>query len=268
MALDWTNYSYSTQIVPTRIKATDDAPMMGPELWAALVGAVVAGFIGILTQYIVIWDNKKRRDEERRETQIALANSVVFKTVRIQGNLHNQLKHIVEGTDIGRERGATMRHQSVRPLGNLPEPVEFKPEELALVAGLGGGPILDEYMTLDSRHNSLLQLWSLYRTNRQQLESSMNPTSFDGPVGSVVLSRQDLMKLQGPMIALDDLLQQLEVLLWDYLKESTDMLEQVMTAINSKFGTKLEMQYKESHKEDMKRFREILEGQPSGVAQG
>lgn len=268
MALNWSDYSVGTQAAPTRVKAADDAPMMGPELWAALVGAAVAGLIGILTQYIVIWDNKKRRDEERRETQIALARSVVIKTMRIQGNLHGQLKHIIEGTAIGKARGATMRHHAVRPLGNLPEPVEFRPEELALVASLGGGFRLDEYMSLDSRHNSLLQLWSLYRTGRQQLETSLNPTSFEGAVGSIVLSHQDFLKFQGQMVALDDLIQQLEVLLWDYLKETTGMLEEVIAAINSKLGTKLEMQYKGSHKADMQRFREVIEGQDTGAPQG
>jgi len=250
------------------VKSVDEAPVLGPELWAALVGAAVAGIIGVITQYIVIWDNKKRRDEERRETQVALARSVIIKTIRIQGNFYNQLEHIFDGTALAEAHGASMRYQTIRPLGNLPDIVEFKPEELALIASLGGGPLMDEYMSLDSRHNSLHQLWALYQANRKQWESEINPTSFDGVIGSTAIPIERFMQLKGAMVSLDDLINQLEGLIWGYLEETTSMLEELVGLANSKLGTALKMQYKERHRGGMERFREVMTRKTAGLPQG
>lgn len=240
---------------------------MGPELWAALVGALVAGVIGVLTQYIVIWDNNRRRDREHRDVQIALARSVVIKTIRIQGSFHVQLKYIFDGTKTAKAAN-TMRYAAIRPLANLPEAVEFNADELALVSSIGEGEYLDEFLSLDTRHNSLLQLWTLYETNRKHLEASLGPASFEGAIGTVVLTREKYQEVEGAMQALDDLLNQMEAMIWDYHKETTSMLEKLISGINKKFGTRLRMEMKERQQTEVAHFREVLDGLPTGSPKG
>ena len=56
------------------------------EFWSAIAGAVIGGLIALVAQVIFLRTAKKQREDEQRRTQQALANSLLFKMMRIHSN--------------------------------------------------------------------------------------------------------------------------------------------------------------------------------------
>jgi hypothetical protein len=66
------------------------------EFWSAIVGAIVGGLIALGAQMLALRADRKRREEDHKREQQALAASLLFKMMRIHSNYIGVVNYIEE----------------------------------------------------------------------------------------------------------------------------------------------------------------------------
>lgn len=72
---------------------------------STLIGAIIGGSAALAAQLVAIGEQKADRIMQRAESDVAVANSIVIKLIRICTNIGNVRDHVLEGIGIGRGYG-------------------------------------------------------------------------------------------------------------------------------------------------------------------
>ncbi|MGE8103814.1 hypothetical protein ACQKP1_09005 [Allorhizobium sp. NPDC080224] len=153
--------------------------LFNSEFWAAIVGAVVGGVIAYFVQLRALREARVARKEARQDENKALAYSLFFKMLSVWNNLAHLKNHVDEARALQVSAGVDRLSTVLRPLANLTDPVRFEPGEMSMLLGLGEADTFNEVMSQDAIHNSILPVWSLYATKRDQLHDAAHSRGLD-----------------------------------------------------------------------------------------
>lgn len=161
---------------------------LGSEFWSAIAGAVVGGLIAYMVQLKALGEAAKERKASSTETQKGLAYSLLFKVISIDSSLDGLKQHVDQGLALKeRERNAHIS-AVLKPLANLPTPVEFSADEMALLLSLKEDDVFNSIMSLDKIHNSIIPVWNLYASLRNAVTEMQQVDNFDPDIGRSEIS--------------------------------------------------------------------------------
>lgn len=207
------------------------------EFWSAIVGAIVGGAIALLAQLVALRAAKNQRNEDRLSIQRALAYSLLFKMVRIHGNLygiHHHIEACYEKAKESREQGNPW--QFYVPLANPPESVVFSPDEMGMLFSLKDDEVFNSVLDLDVAHNSLVKVVELITSSRRELTRSLKVSSVDGVKLAGVFNDQELLALRPQMIEVDSLIESARTQATTDYKASLEAVEKLNSSLRKKLG--------------------------------
>lgn len=186
--------------------------MRATELWAALVGAMFGGLIGLLGQLVALSAARRDRKEQRKNVERALATSLLLKVTRIVANVLHIQNHIEESV----ARAATESvsgelWQALWPIANPPEAINLTSDEMALVLSSKDRIVFNAVLSMDTEHNGLLATLRLYSDYRRDLLARLPaPQDLRGAsVGTSKLSLKEKLALQPAIDEVASLAEQL-----------------------------------------------------------
>ncbi|MCK1611051.1 MULTISPECIES: hypothetical protein [unclassified Bradyrhizobium] len=156
-----------------------------------LFGAALSATVSYLLQRNSFAEARRLKDHDRYESRRAQAYSLFFKLIRIHSNIVLLGRAITESIGEAEKYGlgdATL-WQKIQPVGNLPPPVKFSSDEMALLLSLDTG-LFNALGPYDEVHNSLLDVFELYKTKRQTLMERFG-AKMTGSVGVTGLTQSD-----------------------------------------------------------------------------
>ncbi|QEN86850.1 hypothetical protein FZC33_11165 [Labrys sp. KNU-23] len=169
----------------------------------AVIGAVVGGLISYYLQKSNAKASKIEREAERFLTKQGVANSILFKVMQIHSDIAVAVRYM--GSTLKRKKenkDDDMRRlwAYLLPRGNLSKSIEFTPEEMGMLIGLGDAPSTNELMNLGIQHADMLHLWKLYEKERGILAEKLPIDEAKGDVMSSMMSDPKFISAQ-PQIA-------------------------------------------------------------------
>jgi hypothetical protein len=213
------------------------------EFWAAIigaiVGAVVGGAISLGLQMMGASAAKKQRDEDHKLTQSALAHAVLFKMIRLLTNLWNFHDHLEASFAQAAKHDPHLEPwQFVVPIANHPKHVEFATAEMALVLSMKDNDLFNELVSLDTVHNSLVDLFVLYADRRRELTDKFS-AKMDGMVGETMIPSELLAFVRPRMVELNHLLEGMR----GQAKNDFDQCERCVTKLQALLKKQLGLNY-------------------------
>lgn len=173
----------------------------------AIVGAVVGGVISYFIQRRTLKENRAHRQEDRLLKDQALANSLLFKVIRIYSDLHGIHRHIEGCFEEAEKRNFKGEPwQFVLPLANFPELVHFSPDEMGMMLGLKDNDVFNSIIDLDVIHNSLVEATKIMSSARRALAERLKADEAKGQVLSGNLDREAYFALKPQMIEVNGLI--------------------------------------------------------------
>tara|TARA_R110000868_G_scaffold148473_3_gene370426 strand:- start:70 stop:843 length:774 start_codon:yes stop_codon:yes gene_type:complete len=171
--------------------------------WAGILGAAVGGLIAFAIQLKVLRENRELRNEDRKLSQQAMANSLVFKLRKIYSNFSIMQEHVDQcfSSDLAKEEGAEI-WQFLLPLGNPPPSIELSSDEMSMLLSLGDLDVFNAVAGLDDGHNALMDSVRLYTQKREELTSQLQHVGRnDSAVVSVADEKEKLTLLPYFLVA-------------------------------------------------------------------
>lgn len=188
-----------------------------------LVPAIVGGILGALAGGIPTWllakrqsDETLRRDREQRlENEKALAFSAGVKLLSIINSVVEFRNHIRMGMAFRQQPGCEHMEpwQTLIPLvGHTDEhEVRFTSTELAVFAAAKEYDFMQDMMLLAARNASSLESFRQYCIMRREfLAIGPKPTSFEGAIGSALLTAEQVEQYKPYTIPLNNIVRGLE----------------------------------------------------------
>jgi hypothetical protein len=155
-----------------------------------IFGAAISALVSYLLQRNSFAEAKRQKESDRYETRRAHAHSLFFKMIRIHSTivlLGNAVTECIEKAKSSGFKGTLW--QSVLPMGNLPTRVKFSSDEMALLLSLDIN-LFNDVGPYDDIHNSLLDLFDLYRTRRDTLIERFG-AKMSGSMGTTALTKDE-----------------------------------------------------------------------------
>ncbi|NWG24632.1 MAG: hypothetical protein HXY30_09530 [Pseudorhodoplanes sp.] len=234
-AFEWATVSLS--VIPTN-----------GEFWAAIIGAVVGGYISYLTQLRAIKETRAHRQEDRLLVQQGLANSLLFKVIRIHGDFYGIHRHIEECFERARKDGFQGEPwQIVLPLANFPDSVHFSPDEMGMLLGLKDDDVFNAVATLDVVHNSLVEAVRSLSVSRRALASELTPDRVSGNTLSGVMDRDTIMRLKPQMIEVNELIEAIRTSAKTDFEESDLAMQQLVLLFRNRLQIGIRLESKVKH---------------------
>jgi hypothetical protein len=207
------------------------------EFWSALIGAIVGGLLALGAQMIALRAVRKQREEDHKRTQQALANSLLFKMMRIHSNFGGIHRYIEESFDEAKARGlGGPSWQFLRPFANVPPPVDFSPDEMAMLLAQKDDGVFNAVLGADGIHNSYMEILRTYKDERKALMDRLTPQRVQGDMGSGELSPQEMLILQPRIIDVSSLAEQLRTHAATGYSESTKVLDRLHKLLKERLG--------------------------------
>lgn len=215
------------------------------EFWSAIIGAVVGGYITYLTQLRAIRETRSHRVEDRLLVQQGLANSLLFKVVRIHGDFYGVHRHIEECYERASANGFTGEPwQFVLPLANFPDRVHFSPDEMGMLLGLKDDDVFNVVATLDVIHNSLVEAIKSFSAHRRTLAAELKPDTAIGNVLSGVMDHDTFMRLRPQMIEVKSLVEAIRIQAKTDFEESEKSMQRLVHLFKDRLGISLRIESK------------------------
>jgi hypothetical protein len=174
---------------------------MSGEFWAAIIGAIVGALAGGgITAALQNWQfGREKRDRDR-----GLAQSLLFKLMRIHSDLEGFRQHVAESDLRAQNAGLEVGWQSMRPIGNGPPKVSFASDEMAFLLSLRNLPLFNSILSLDAIQGSTIDIFVLYAAQRTALTSIL-PAQMDGMIGHIDLNEDEYRRFAPAAAALNDI---------------------------------------------------------------
>jgi hypothetical protein len=227
---------------PLLVQLVDNDGFFGKEFWAAIVGAIFGGLIGIVGQLLSFRHERKMKEADRNEEQKAVGRSLLFKLLKMHSTASNVRKHIADWDRRGKADGITETWAAVPALANPGELISFSPAELALTSSLNEADLDRNVMGLDEYHNSLVDILNQYRMGRTELGRAMPNSHFDGSRGTAPLSDADLLRFKPDMLQLNSMIEGAAHISGEILSSSRMALIMLIGGLNAKFGTNMKFE--------------------------
>jgi hypothetical protein len=210
---------------------------MGSEFWAAIagavVGAVISGVITVAMQFVAVGAARKERVEEREERLRSLAHSLLIKAGRLYGSLDILHAALQEGLN---EQLEGRPWQKVQAVGNLPDPIHFTTEELALVASNNWLEAFQLLVAVEEGHKTVVGLWRDYGAYRDGLLELMPPPEeMTGLRGAPSVTREQLIQYGPRMAVLDHMVETLGLDSEINLTNAARLLDLLNPALKKRF---------------------------------
>jgi hypothetical protein len=202
------------------------------EFWSAIAGAIVGGLIAFGVQLIALRDAKVQREEDRRRTQQALGNSLLFKMIRIYSNFHGIRGHIEGCFEEAKKKGVKGEPwQIVLPLANPPDHVHFSSDEMGMLLAQKDDDIFNAVVEIDVIHNSLVDALKVMQTLRMNLADRLVAEEVAGNKVSGVIPVAEGIKLRPKMIEVNMLVDNVRALVakdFDECGVALDRLQELL----------------------------------------
>jgi hypothetical protein len=183
------------------------------EFWAAIIGAIVGAVVGGVISYILqraaARGAKKVRDEDHLQQQRALANSLLFKMLRIYSNFCNIHQLLEECfADAAKHGLQADPWQVVRPLANPPELIHFTADEMGMLLAQKDNEVFNRVLPMADIHNSLVDALKVFATLRMTLTdrlAELPVVKVDGPLVSAAFTKEHAQAFEPKMLEVNSL---------------------------------------------------------------
>ncbi|MGW9230548.1 hypothetical protein ACWGPT_06690 [Pseudorhizobium sp. NPDC055634] len=209
--------------------------VLGTEFWSAIAGAIVGGVIAFAMQRSSMNAARRFRDEDRLRDDQALAYSLLFKAMAIDGNLSSFRSHVVEAEQLSSQRKAPIS-AVMFALANPPTAVEFAPPEMAMLLKLKDDDLFNDVMNLDRIHNSVLPVWTLYAGERNSMSVLMEGAKFNSEEGSTEFAFEKDGDLARKIYEVDQIAQQLVHRAKVDAEQSSQIVPRLAKHLNERLG--------------------------------
>ena len=134
--------------------------------------------------------------------------------------------------------------QIVRAIANLPDHIQFSPEEMSLALSLKEDDLFNSLLSIDAIHNSLIDIFAVHRNLRESLTSKL-PATMEGSVADSVLSPVEMQLLRPEMIKINLLVQDMRSRSEVDYKESIEILRNLHAATTKKLGMTYKLEFRQ-----------------------
>lgn len=224
------------------------------EFWAAIVGAVVGafagGFIAFVLQRQSLLESRNQREEDRQEKRRALGHALLFKVGQINSNTAQFHMHMEEAWAHGLARSQPAEPcMFVRPIINLPDPVHFSVDEMALVLSFKDEDLFNSMVSLDTQHNGVLATFAAYTDKRTGLFELLPPGADlgEGAFG-IELDADQLQRIRPLMIEVNMLAEDMRRRAKGDFERSEDCLQKLLAFLETNLNLKYGMETKEDYR--------------------
>jgi hypothetical protein len=208
------------------------------ELWSAIIGGLIGGFIALIAQWTALRAERKRRDDDYKREQQALGCSLLFKMVRIYSDFVNTHRHIEDHCKLAEERKLSGElWQFVPPLANPPPLVYFSSDEMGMLLRQKDDDVFNAVVSLDEVHNGMVETLKVYKELRMKLADRMPPpVAWQGHSLMGVLSKEQLAALRPDMVNVESVITQLREGTAREAKSSGELLERLAALLRDRLG--------------------------------
>lgn len=167
-------------------------------VFSAIGGSVIGSLVGGAINYYL---QAKQRSIQRRAT----AFSMLVKLVKITSNIKNLGKSIQDDIDGAKDASGLEPWQLVLPVTNLPEPVRFSSDELALLLDLDNG-LFNRIADLDELHQAVVSLFSGYAKLRLEVQAKVGGAEMEGRAGTSRVSEEIRLWMGPKRVEMNDII--------------------------------------------------------------
>lgn len=176
--------------------------------WWAIVsafgGAIIGGGISYILQRMNLLAAKKQREEDRMHVREALAYSLLFKLISIVSHLHHIQTAIKEMFAEANAAGFKGEPWNImRPIFPIPESINFKPEEMALILSMDD-KTFNEIASLDDIHNSTVRVLELHNSKRHAIMERFG-AEMTGNIGTTNMTHEQAQWMAPRAVELNDI---------------------------------------------------------------
>jgi hypothetical protein len=221
------------------------------ELWAAVLGAVVGavagGIIAYIVQIVALRAAAKQREDDRLASQQALATSLIFKVNRILANYIGLNRYIEECFEDAEKAGLKGEPwQFVMPMAWVPPPVEFSPDEMAVLLAQKNDELVNAMLGVDFDHNQAMGALEKLQMLRPALMEQLPPSEVQGKAGRINLTMDQMVALRPRMIEVNDLVDHLRTDAREGIKKVGELIFKLSALLNDKLKLGFEIRRLES----------------------
>ncbi|KJC60065.1 hypothetical protein UP10_15455 [Bradyrhizobium sp. LTSPM299] len=197
----------------------------------SLLGGAVSTVVAFVVQKRNLDSAKKQREEDRLDVRKVRGYALLFKMIRMASNMENLSKAMRSCFDEAAKQGFRgAPWQIVQPMVPATDPVNFTPEEMALILSIDD-KLFNEIASLDQLHNSTAAIFEAYGKMRQKVLDRFGAV-MAGNVGVTGLTQEQAnwlapraTELNGLVAAMQQRCDQDGQELWAVLLKLRDALE-------------------------------------------
>jgi hypothetical protein len=206
-----------------------------------LFGAAISAVVSYWLQRSSFAEARRQKETDKREDRRTLGLNVLTKMIRIASTIE-LLKQSLEQAFARAKRDGIKgpAWALVVPLANLPGRVHFEPKELTEVMRLDFN-LFNDLGPFDDVHNSLLDIFTLYKTDRSALTANM-AAEMTGAQGVTTITADEMRHLAPKMAALDTVLNGMVQRTATDSAEAWSILGRLREALNKEFDLKLQIE--------------------------
>jgi hypothetical protein len=238
-------------------KRTSMAPDTGNQitLWSVvsvLAGATVSAVVSYVLQQRSFAEARDQKAQDRFETKKTLGLNLFNKMMRIASNTEILKRGLEENiSKLDMNLLAQEAWMFVLPIANLPGAVHFAAEELTLLMQIDID-LFNEMGQFDEIHNSLVELFAVYRTKRAALTDALPATMSEERVtpnqrsvtGTTYLTADEMKRFGPQMVQLNLLVQGMLERARQDTTEAWALLDRLRETLNKEFKLRLSFERK------------------------
>lgn len=200
------------------------------------VSAVATAAATAAALFIPSWQRRKDAQERRK----ALGYSLLLKMMKIHSDVYKLWEHVLEQRDLAKAHDAPPKTWGFfRPLANLPTPVIFSTDELAMLFAAGDDDAFNAVLSMDEVHASVIATMGVYAEKRDSLSKMLPGGELNGLVGSVDLKAEEIARFAPFAAQLDMLVADFAASIERHSAQTEDALRQLHGVVRSKIGLKI-----------------------------
>jgi len=220
----------------------------------AIIGAAISGYISYLIQRRNIEHARAERERSKNEKDIALANAISLKMMRIYSNIYDF--HFSIETLISKSGSKIPDNPCliIKPFAGSPQHISFSYEEMALVISFKNEELVKLIQSIDTIHNHLIDMLDEYKKNREHMFNSF-PLDFFGPQGQLRIPMDWADYYTPRLSSLNENIWHIRNQLFTDFDESKKILELNQIEINNNLNLKTIIAFDEQKIDNLKKIR-------------
>jgi hypothetical protein len=222
------------------------------EFVASIVGAVVGstsgGVISFILQRSALQSAKSQKDEERKEAQAVLAQSLIVKVLLIHSGFYTLSRHFEGSLQAAAADGFEGEPvQIIKPLGNIPERVTISPEEKTILMTLGNDQLLNTMIMLDTAYNSVISSVETFNSHKIALnELFLENGELNGELLSTVIPDKKMVAIAPKIHDVSGMISAIRIHLAEGLQDTDAALADLTKLFIERFGLQISVTFKPS----------------------